>query len=323
MTPLAAVSCLQSLWSLARRREPHVLHLHWGLPNGVLGAVVAKLVGVPAVVSLHGSGVFMGERHAFFRPALRAALASAASTTACSGDLARRAVALGARPEAVTVIPYGVDTDAFRPGDREDRGRAARELDIAADRPLVLAVGRLVAKKGFGCLVDAASRLAERGLKPLVVIAGGGDLRGTLERRARDRGVEGSVRLLGPVNRETVRQLYRASDVLAVPSVRDAAGNVDGLPNVLMEGMASGLPVVASRLAGIPDVVHHGENGLLVPPGEPAALAEALERLLRSPRLRERLGTEARQRTEARFTWEAAARRYRRVLERAAERAGD
>jgi glycosyltransferase involved in cell wall biosynthesis len=109
-----------------------------------------------------------------------------------------------------------------------------------------------------------------------------------------------------------------AADVVVVPSVVDRAGNVDGLPNTLLEALAAGRAVVASRVGGIPDVVTHEQDALLVPPGDAAALAEALRRLVREPETRERLARAARRLAEARLTWEAACRSFEACYEQAA-----
>ena len=131
-------------------------------------------------------------------------------------------------------------------------------------------------------------------------------------------GLGESFRLLGDVNREGVQEFYRAADVLAVPSVHDSAGNVDGLPNVLMEGLGSGLPIVASRVAGIPDVIVHGENGVLVPEKDPERLAAALKTMVQDPEGRRGMGAAARSTVEERLNWNVVSGRYFEVLEAAA-----
>jgi glycosyltransferase involved in cell wall biosynthesis len=115
-----------------------------------------------------------------------------------------------------------------------------------------------------------------------------------------------------------VARALAAADVVAVPSVRDRAGNVDGLPNVLLEALAAGRPVVASRVAGIPDVVRDGLNGLLVPARDPEALATALLRLRREPETRTRLGAAARRYAETTLTWGAAVRAFEEAYAEAA-----
>jgi glycosyltransferase involved in cell wall biosynthesis len=200
------------------------------------------------------------------------------------------------------VVPYGVDPAAFSPAARSAGMRA--RLGIADDTFLVLGLGRLVEKKGFRDLVAAAARLDA----VQVAIVGDGDLGAALRQEAAAAGV--AVQFPGALAREDVPAALAAADVVAVPSVVDAAGNVDGLPNVLLEALAAGRPVVASRVAGIPDVVEDGVNGLLVPPNDAAALAGAIRRLQQEPSTRRALGEEARRRAVLDLTWEAAARRF-------------
>jgi glycosyltransferase involved in cell wall biosynthesis len=149
-----------------------------------------------------------------------------------------------------------------------------------------------------------------------VAVAGHGDLREPLRELARASGAP--VRFTGPLDRETVAAAFASADIVVVPSIVDSAGNVDGLPNTLLEALAAGRPVVASRVAGIPDVVEDGVNGLLVPPGDPLALAAALQRLVREPQTRERLGRAARRTAVERLGWEATARAFEDCYARAA-----
>jgi glycosyltransferase involved in cell wall biosynthesis len=222
--------------------------------------------------------------------------------TACSEDLRRRVVALGAPAARAATVPYGVDVHAFAP--RPPAPELRRRLGVGEDAFLVLAFGRLVEKKGFAHLVEAAARTG--GVE--VVIAGEGDLRAELEQRAR--ALKAPVRLVGALTRDDIAAALAEADVVVVPSVVDRAGNVDGLPNALLESLAAGRAVVATQAGGIPDVVTHDVNGLLVPEKDGDALAHALRRLIREPQTRERLGREARRQAVERLSWEAAARRF-------------
>jgi len=142
-----------------------------------------------------------------------------------------------------------------------------------------------------------------------VVLAGGGDL---LERfRVATGPWRNRVHLPGPVLRDTLPDLYRAADVFVLPAVHDAKGNVDGLPNVILEAMASGLPVVASGISGIPLAVEHSVTGLLVPEGDSQALLGALRELLGDPGAARAMGERGRRKAEAELTWAAVAARYR------------
>jgi glycosyltransferase involved in cell wall biosynthesis len=302
LAPFVALSLRNSVSQALSSRRYDALHAHWVVPNASLIADIARAHRVPFVVSLHGSDVAVAERLLPARILARAAFRAAGMVTACSSDLRRRACALGALRERTRVVPYGVDAEAFspRPSSSGWRGR----LGAGPEQTLVVAVGRLVEKKGFRHLVEAAARV--EGLH--VAILGDGDLEHALTSLAQGR--RASVRFVGRVERGTVADALAAADVVAVPSVVDSSGNVDGLPNVLLEAMAAGQAIVASRVAGIPDVVEDGVSGLLVPPGDVEALAQGLRRLKASVDLRRALGGAARRAVEERLTWPAAARAF-------------
>ncbi len=302
LAPLVARALRRAVTTRLAATAYDVAQVHWVVPNAAFLSDLWRKPGIPVVVSCHGSDVFLAERLAPARALARRAFAQAGSVTACSGDLHTRAVRLGAAPARTHTVPYGVDATEFRP--RAPSAAARARLGAANAEILVLAFGRLVEKKGFRVLVEAAAGLT--GAK--VAIVGEGDLSGPLAREIQER--QAPVRLVGPLDRLAMAEALAAADIVIVPSVVDAAGNVDGLPNSLLEALSAGAAVVASRVAGIPDVVTDGENGLLVAPGDPAALRQALGRLMRDPDLRARLGAAARVRAERELTWSAAARRF-------------
>src|SRR5262245_24126677 len=310
LLPLVALALRSLIAERLRSERYDVVHVHWVVPNAVLVADVARAHGLPLVVSLHGSDVFLAERLRPARGLARRVFEGAGAVTACSADLLDRALRLGSPPGRSRVVPYGVDVGAFSP--HATASDSAAPLRAAPGRALVVAVGRLVEKKGFRDLLTAAAATA--GIE--VAIAGEGDLRGALEAQARTAGTP--VRFLGKLDRAGVASVLLAADVVAVPSVVDDAGNVDGLPNVLLEAQAAGRAVVATRVAGIPEVVEDGINGLLVPERDPAALAAALARLARDPETRARLGAAARARAVARLGWDAAARAFEECYAQAA-----
>jgi glycosyltransferase involved in cell wall biosynthesis len=302
LLPLVALALRGELSRRLAAVRYDVVHFHWVVPNAALAFDIVRAHAVPLLISLHGSDVFVAERLLPARALARAAFAAAGAVSACSGELAERACRLGADPRRVRVVPYGVDVTAFAP--RAADSSLRERFGIPQDALLVVGVGRLVEKKGFRFLVEAAAQA--RGVH--VLLAGDGDLRGALEADARR--LSAPVVFAGALDREQVKRALAAADVVVVPSVVDRAGNVDGLPNVLLEALASGRPVVASALAGIPDVVESGVNGLLVPPGDPAVLAAALESLAKDPEARGRLGRAARERAARDLTWDRAARAF-------------
>lgn len=293
-----------------------LIHAHWVIPNGPPAALVARLRGLPLAVSLHGSDVYLAERAAPISLAAASAFRAAGAITACSGDLGQRAMRLGAPAERVDVIPYGVDASQFTPDPAA--GPALRaSLGLPADTPLVLTMSRLVYKKGLTYLLEAWPQVLAAQPRAVLVIAGYGDLRDQLERRAAELGLAASVRFPGQLERAEAARAINGADVYVVPSIRDQRGNVDGLPNALLEGMAAARPIVASRVAGIPDVIDDGVHGLLVPEREPGAIAAAVSRLLADRALAERLGAAARARVRDDLTWDMAAQRFERAYARA------
>ena len=305
--PLAIAAGVRAARRVAREVGATIVHVHWGVPGGAMAALAAG--GRPLVVSLHGSDVFVAERHLVAGVVARRTFGRAGWVTACSADLRDRAIGLGADPARASVIPYGVDAAAFArdPGARA-RGRVL--LGVPPDVPLVFAVGRFVRKKGFEYLIDAVPALRARHPRLQVVIGGAGDLEAELRSRAWSAGVADQVRFPGLLAHSSVPAALAAADVAVVPSVRDDAGNVDGLPNVVLEALASGTPVVATPAGGIGAAVTDGENGLLVPERDAAALAAAIDRLLADPGLADRLGEAARNRVQRDHGWAGVARQF-------------
>src|SRR5205085_1331621 len=167
--------------------------------------------------------------------------------------------------------------------------------------PRIISIGRLVAFKGFEYLIDACAELTHRGLDFSCEIIGDGPRRGNLEARIRKLNLSDRVHLLGSLSQGAVLEKLRSADIFALASVTDAQGASDVFPTVIIEAMATARPVVSTQLAGIPESVVDGETGLLVPPEDTMALAEALGRLIEDPKLRLHYGRAGRARIEQHF----------------------
>jgi glycosyltransferase involved in cell wall biosynthesis len=307
--PLYLLAARRAIAAALRRRHYDLVHAHWIIPNGVAAPSLPRRYRARFAIGLHGSDVFLAEKPAV-RPLARRALARADLLTGCSPELVSRIVALGFPPERARVIPYGVDVRAFSP-DPAARSAWRERLGIPAAAPLVLGVGRMATKKGFQVLFAALPDLLAAFPDVHVVLAGGGDLLAGFRAAA---AAWPRVHLPGPVLHGDLPDLYRAADLFVLPAVHDRNGNVDGLPNVILEAMATGLPVVATQVSGIPLAVASGdeeETGILVPEGDAAALGRALAALLANPERARAMGERGRRRTEALLTWDAVAARYR------------
>lgn len=309
LAPLALTSAWRTALRVTGRERIDLIHAHWVIPNAPPAAFVARLRGVPLVISLHGSDVFVAERNRGMGAAARWCFDRAAAVTACSDELLHRALALGADENVTELIPYGADLKAFRV-DRAASERVRAQCQLGAEDLLILGVGRLVSKKGFEYLIRAMPQVLQAVPHARLVLVGYGDLRETLERQAHDLGLNSNVVFVGRVAREDIPAYFGAADLVVVPSVHDAAGNVDGLPNVALEAMAAGKPLVASRVAGFPDVVREGENGFLVPEKDVPALAAAILQLAQDPALRARLGAAGRDLVRTTLNWENVAKRF-------------
>lgn len=305
---VAPLYALAARWAVARLLDRHrfdLFHAHWLVPNAV--AAPGRPHRTPLAVGLHGSDVFLAERPGM-RIVARGTLRRTALVTGCSPELVERVCALGFPAARARVIPYGVDAAAFSPG--RERGLAwRRRLGVPEEAPLLLGVGRMATKKGFQVLLEALPPVLAAHPDAHLVLAGGGDLLPRL--RAAAAPWAERVHFPGTVTRDELPDLYRAADLFVLPAVHDARGNVDGLPNVILEAMASGLPVVATRVSGIPLAVEDGATGLLVGEGDREALTAALLALLAAPERRRAAGQAGRRKVERELTWDVVAARYR------------
>lgn len=282
--------------------KPAVVQSHWALPSGVVGAAIAKACGARHIVSLHGSDIYVANSRRSFQQAAGFVFRSADQVTACSPYLAEQAIRLGANPERVHFLPYGVDPALF-----PERERGASNQHA----PIVLAAGRLVEKKGFRKLIEQADLFLTARADAELWIAGDGDDRQTLENAvsAKHSDVARRIKLLGRVEWSRMPELFRRASVFVMPSISDSRGNQDGLPNVILEAMSSGAAVVATDIGGAEAVIDDGVTGIIVPANAGPRLGEAIAELLSNPEMREGIGLAASERIRSQHTWQIMARK--------------
>jgi glycosyltransferase involved in cell wall biosynthesis len=282
----------------ARGWQCDVIDAHYLYPDGVAAAAVARELRVPLVVTARGSDVNLIAQMPAPRRRILAALERAQRVIAVSGALKRELVRLGVAAEKIEVLRNGVDTSLFRCTDRE---RIRARLDVGST-PLVASVGNLVTEKGHDLVLGAVARLPG----VFAVIVGAGPERANLVRQAEQLGIAQRVRWLENMPQADLAFLYGAADVLALGSARE------GWPNVLLEAMACGTPVVASDVGGVREII--GDNvGEVVTTRDAQVFACAIERVLgrHLPRADVRAHAET-------FSWEPVARRYFEILAQAA-----
>ncbi len=288
-------AAVRSLSSILHEFRADVVHSH-EFTMAVYGAAAARRAGARHVITRHG-GLYYAtalRRRMALRWAVRRSAALVAVSVATASTLERH---LGAGSAKLHVIPNGIP---LRTGARD---RVRRELAIALGELLIVAVGNLYPVKGHAVLIDALAMLRDRSWR--LAIAGRGDEEEKLRRKAVSAGIGERVHLLG--FRSDVADILAAADIFVLPSLSE------GLPLALVEAMSFGLPSVASRVGGVPEVVTDDVDGLLVPPSDPASLATAIRLLLEDPARRSRLGDAARTRAIRDFAIGTMADRYERL----------
>jgi glycosyltransferase involved in cell wall biosynthesis len=313
LAPVVFLSAVRTSKRVLERNECDVVHAHWVVPNGPIAAYVARRHRLPLVISLHGTDISISQRSRWLGRVARWSLAQAAVVTAPSEDLLERARLLGARGR-LELIPYGADPEDFD-SDPESRRELRDRLGLQPHEIAVFGIGRFIPLKGFDYLVDAVARVRGNGARVRLVLVGDGDLRKELEERVAALGLGIAVTFTGMIRRDELPGFYSAADVVAVPSVRHE-GYVDGLPNVALEAMAAGKPLIASRVGGLPGLVRDGEDGLLVTERDVDGLAAAIGKLAGDETLRKAMGERGRRRVVESLNWDTVADRFVDVYER-------
>jgi glycosyltransferase involved in cell wall biosynthesis len=305
--PLLFAAGIVAALRVARQQRLDILHAHWALPNGFIGAVVARRLGLPLVVSIPGSDALVAGQNPLFRAMARFAFAQAGLITANAEVLREVAVTeLGADPKRFELVIYGVDPERLRP---DPTGTAALRaaLGIPPDAFVFLAVGRMVYKKGFNVLLEALAQAGEAARSWHTILVGEGDLWQEWQALGRRLGLV-NLHWVGRVPTDRMPVYYNAADALVMPNVRKPA---TGLEVAVVDAMACGKPIIGSDTAGNPLVIEPGVNGLLVPSGNAAALAAAMQQLASQPELARAMGQAGRRLVETRFGWPPIARHYR------------
>ncbi len=304
---LMRLSLARTLRQLRQEFPWDVLLASWLYPDGWAAAAEARRFATPCVLIAQGTDVHTYLKMPARKRRILEAVGWSAGVITRSRSLASMLAAAGAESNKLHPIPNGVDTAVFHPGAASE---ARASLGVPQDAKVLFFVGNLLPVKDPEMLVRAFAELSGRGLggRLILVVAGKGPLRNEMERLAREVGVFAQTRFEGPVDSQTVAQWMRAADLLCLTSRNE------GLPNVILEAQASGLPVVATDVGGIAEVVDAPHKGLLARVGDVRAWVDAAESLLRDPRDRRRIAVEGVLRD-----WDQTCERYWKVLSSAAK----
>ncbi len=295
------------LLTLCRQEKVSIWHGH-DYKSNALGLVLVRFWPMHLVTTVHG-WVQQTRRTPLYYWIDRLCLPRYESVICVSEDLHERSLACGVAPRRCALIENAIDTTEFTR--QLSQADAKRRCGIPPERFVIGAVGRLSAEKAFDVLIRAANQLLKEGRDLELLIIGEGDAKNALQTLIEELGCSPRVRLLG--YRSDTRDWYQAMDVFALSSIRE------GLPNVLLEAMALEVPVVATRIAGIPRLIRDGENGLLVEPGDVAGLARAISVLLTDKDLRACLSRAGRHSIETSYSFQARMEKIRIIYDRLLE----
>ena len=281
---------IQLFW-VCLREKPELLHVHWPFPHGLMAFPASRILGIPMVFSFHGAELLLMRKFGFVKPILTWLTRRAAGVTANS-SFTQKLIQDTVYNGPIQTIPYGLTIEAKPP---KPRGSGAI--------PRLLFVGRLDERKGLRYLLNAMPKiLAEHPVELRVV--GEGILEEELKAQCNMMNLSKSVRFLGFITKEELATEYATCDIFILPAIIDSKGDTEGLGIVMIEALAHGKPVIASHVGGIPDVIFHGETGLLIPEKNPDFLATAVLDLLANPNYAKKLGKAGLADIQDRFSWQ-------------------
>jgi glycosyltransferase involved in cell wall biosynthesis len=260
------LSTLQVLSKLMGANRPCVIYTPWAYPDGFATMVIGRLLGIPVVVKAHGSDLNELPNIAGVRPQIVWTLKNAAAIVAVSQDLATKAIALGADEGRLRVIYNGVDQSRFKP---MNQALCRSKLALGADTKVIVYVGNLLSSKGCLDLVESFAALKQQVSEAVLIYVGKGNAADKIMARAKGLGLSDAIELVGTQRLEEIAFWMNAANIVVLPSYNE------GVPNVLLEAMACGRPIVATNVGGIPEVVP-AFAGILVAPGDITAIADAL-----------------------------------------------
>ena len=299
---------------ICRKWKPDVIHAHWPFPHGYIALGAAKLFRIPLVLNFHGAELLLIRKKKWVKPLLKFIIGQAQAIFANSSFTASKIKTL--RNVNVEWSPYGTTLEVD--SRKSEVGSTPHPVN---GKFKILFVGRHIERKGICYLIEAAKYLPANQFE--IRIVGVGDLTEQLHVIANEvkqsNPDSAEIIFTGKLSPEDLANEYRTANVFTLPAIVDSKGDTEGLGVVLIEAMELGLPIVASNVGGIPDVVIDGESGILVPEKDPVALAEAFKRLEANPTLIQKLLAGARKRIDECFTWDGIIERqvevYKRIVD--------
>ncbi len=280
---LSIIMSLSALWNLilvCKKYKIDVVSAHWVIPNGFIAYLASLITGVPYTVTIPGSDVYLAGKSLFFRLPTKLAALNASWVVSDSEYYLDELRILTINPKNVSVIRYGVNTRLLKPSSRPQE--ILSELKIENNYKVILCLGRFVEKKGFIYVIRALPQIFKKFPKTLLLLVGDGVLKQQYLKNVSDLGVTKNVLLPGSVAYSERSKYYNVADVFVMPSVKDSVGNIDASPVAMMDAMACGVPVVATKYSGSPELVISGKTGFMVKEKNSNEIAQAVINLFQN-----------------------------------------
>ncbi|WP_164984954.1 glycosyltransferase [Ammoniphilus sp. CFH 90114] len=302
----------EQLERILRKRKIKLIHARFGT-IGVAVLPVKKKLGIPMLTSFHGSDLPTNRKRSdTYRKELKQLFKSGEGFTVPSKDMKRILIRFGCPKKKIHIQYSGINVNEF--------GFKKRALN-KREKIIILSVGRLVEKKGMKYLLSAFSRVHKQFPKVELRIVGDGPLKKELKRRARKKGIRDKVHFLGRLSHEKVQKEMQKAHIFVLASIKAKGGNQEGIPNVIKEAMACGLPVVSTWHGGIPELVEHKKTGYLVKEKDKKALAESILKLIHHPERWGEMGRRGRDKVLKQFNMKHQVRKLERLYRKLVKKA--
>jgi L-malate glycosyltransferase len=295
------------------RKKPDLIHTHWLLPQGLIGAILSAIFKIPHVTTIHGTDLNLVKKNLILKIICRFIIKKSDVVTVNS--LYMRQQLLDVEPDIkakTEIIPMGVNSGRFRTPEISTIKKESGE------ERLILTIGRLIDWKGTIYLIEALPAILSKFPDTVLVVIGSGPEMGRLQQEVSQLSLGKNVKFLNTISNEDVVSYYHSADVFVLPSVC-IDGRTEGLGVVLLEAMASGCPVIGSRVGGIPDIITDGVNGFLVQEKSPEELSEKIIRVLSDAELSEKFRRNGYRTIDKSFSWTTIAKRFIEIYSRAIE----
>ncbi len=287
------------VYSLRKFRDMDIVHVQWPIPNGLGALFLKKIYGIPYINTIHGEEVYLSKRyHTIF--ALKWIVNNAKKTITNSSATRDSCLEAGLDEYNIQIIPFGVDTDFFKP----------LKLPKNEDMFQILSVGYLIERKGFEYLIRAMKEVLKKHKNARLKIVGSGPLENKLKNMIIKLELQNEVEIIKNVSDEELLRLYNSSDLFVLPSITDSQGNTEGLGVVLLEAMASGLPVIGSNVGGIKDIIVDNETGLLFQEKNSQEIVDKIIFTIENKSKMNKLAENGLNFVEENFNWEIVAESY-------------